>query len=118
MKKTLSIGFIILLMASCAPTVNYVGKSYQPTHTIDIFFSKDDVKRSYEVIGRAEAATPASWGSEMDACQQALEKKAKEKGADAMIIEEVGTGISTSVSDNQVEIQEKKYIKATFIKYQ
>ena len=41
-------------LAACV-SVDYVGKSYAPTSSVEVFLSADDVGRPYETIGEAVA---------------------------------------------------------------
>ena len=46
------IGLKILLVCSCA-TVSYVGDSFDNSTSIETYYSEDDIKKEYSVIGRA-----------------------------------------------------------------
>ncbi len=41
-----------LFFLACA-SVDYMGKTYPPTTKIDIYYSKEDIKKEYEVMGKA-----------------------------------------------------------------
>lgn len=74
------------LAAGCA-TIDFVGESYEPTAHVDVFFSEADVPRQYRVIGQVLASgdqfvSASSLNARMLA-------RAREKGADAVIILEV-----------------------------
>jgi hypothetical protein len=86
---------LLALLAGCV-TTDYLGKTYAPTQHVDVFFSAQDVKRAYEVMGdiRAEGADIVSYES----MQQKLEQEAMQKGADALLIEKLDmteTGYTT-----------------------
>ncbi len=121
MKRLFYLCLITLMFCACAPTVSYVGKSYPVSDQVDIFYSKEDVKKSYETMGYAEAKTgifemsPSS--KSLQECQTELQKEAKKRGADGVIIDGIGTIVTTSGSDGNVSSTESKNIKATFIKY-
>jgi hypothetical protein len=42
------------LLVGCT-TTDYLGKTYPPTQRVDVVFSRQDVKRSYEVMGEIRA---------------------------------------------------------------
>ncbi len=46
------VGLVMLLAMGCAP-VSYIGNSYEPTDNVDLYFSVDDIKMEYTVIGHA-----------------------------------------------------------------
>ena len=68
---------------------DYLGKTYPPTQHVDVFFSPQDVKRPYEVMGEisAEADDIVSYES----MQQKLMQEAMQKGVDATLIEKLDT---------------------------
>ncbi len=134
-RKLSFIALAVLLTVSCTK-IDYVGKSYSPTTEVDIYFSLDDVKGSYEVMGHLTATAGTFVSSEK--MQEEILKKAQEKGADAVVIlgldhyvtnsgsswtettdtkdTKSGTKTTTtgSASDNTEEMKE---ITARFIKY-
>jgi hypothetical protein len=121
-----------VLMAGCT-TTDYLGKTYPPTQHVDVFFSSQDVKRPYEVMGeiRAEADDIVSY----DAMQQKLVQEAMQKGADAILIEKLDmteTGYTTvenrsgeghrrressSTAISTTNLEEDRLITAKFLKY-
>lgn len=115
MKRLLFICSVMLVLVACSPTVNYVGKAYPQADNIEVYYSKDDVKRNFETMGHAEVSV--SWGNNGKRCQEALEKLARKKGADAVIIESLGTVVTTSGLGGNVSSTENTTVKATFIKY-
>ena len=74
---------VLLLAIGCAP-VSYIGNSYEPTNNVDIYFSADDIKMEYTVIGHALGAD--GWQKNQKRIKEALIKDAKENGADAVLI--------------------------------
>ena len=126
---------VALLTVSCTK-IDYVGRSYAPTSEVDIYLSFDDIKGSYEVMGLLTASAGAFVSTEK--MQEKILEKAREKGADAVVIlgldrrvveegtswkettetkeTEKGTKTTTagSAASNTEEIKE---ITARFIKY-
>jgi hypothetical protein len=141
MNKLLSIRSVSLILLSALLTVSctkidYVGKSYTPTTDVDIFFSMDDLKGEYEVMGHLTATAGDFVSTEK--MQEDILEKAREKGADAVVIlglghyvvdtgsswsettetTETGKGVKTTTSGSQsAGTEEKKEITAQFIKY-
>jgi hypothetical protein len=103
-----------VLMAGCT-TTDYLGKTYPPTQHVDVFFSPQDVKRAYEVMGeiRAEGDDIVSYES----MQQKLVQEAMQKGADAILIEKLDmteTGYTT-VGDKTGEKRRRRASSSTTI---
>ncbi len=101
---------VTLLAFGCA-TVNYVGESFDPTTNVDVYYSEDEIKNEYTIIGHAIGST--SFVSN-DKIVAKLIEEAKSKGADAILITGVGksnipTGEYSSMAENQ--------INASFVKY-
>ena len=81
-----AVALLACLAAGCA-TVDYVGQSYAPTSHVDVFFAEKDVAKEYTVIGQVLASgdqyvSAAALNTKMMA-------RAREKGADGVIILEV-----------------------------
>ena len=97
---------LTLLVIGCAG-VNYLGKSFDPTTTVDVYFSKEEVEKEYTVMGHALGT--GTWVSNSK-IQERLVEEAKRKGADAILI----TGLGKDEDDlGIVEDQ----INASFLKY-
>jgi len=101
---------LAIFIIGCA-SVKYVGKSYNPTTNIDIYYSEKDIEREYEVIGHAVGRGGLFVTD--DQIHKKLIEEAKQQGADAIVI----TGVDVEhVSSGDVSSEEKQ-IEATFIKY-
>tara|TARA_B100000745_G_scaffold102961_1_gene65754 strand:+ start:1149 stop:1496 length:348 start_codon:yes stop_codon:yes gene_type:complete len=100
---------VALLAIGCA-SVNYVGKSFEPTTNVDLYFSKEDIEKEYTVMGHAIG----SGTSDSNDIQQALIDKAKEKGADAVLITEIDNQNSLLA---EVDSDPDSEVKASFLKY-
>lgn len=85
-KYTVSFLVVLVLFISACARVEYVGRSYNPTFQVDLYFSKDDIKKDYEVMGRAISHGP---DLDMEELQEALIKEARERGADGIIISDI-----------------------------
>ena len=76
-----------LIVSACATRVAYVGSSYTPTQQVEVFVTQQAVKKPFDIIGKGYVHTPPSFSNEEKIQRKAVEK-AKQKGADAVIIED------------------------------
>ncbi len=100
--------YISILTFNCA-TVNYVGKTFPPSKNIDVYYSKDDIKKDHAIIGHAVGG-----GGFLVTDQEIkikLIQEARIRGADGILI----TGIQKSI-DNPENTDERQ-IKAKLLKY-
>jgi hypothetical protein len=125
-----------LLVAAGCTKIDYVGKQFAPTTDVAVFFSLDDVEREYEVMGHLTATADDMVSAEK--MQEDILKKAREKGADAVVIlglDRYATSSPTSWSETTETkktesgtkttksgtssggSEEKKEIRATLLKY-
>lgn len=135
MRKAVLLVAILLMIVSCTK-IDYIGEEYPPTNHVDLFFSEDDVVQDYKVMGHLVATAGDIVSAEK--MQKKIMKKAREKGADGVIIlglERYQSGESTTYHEttetkekkgkiktktkatSKTSTDEKKEIKATFIKY-
>jgi len=77
-----------MFLSACVST-DYVGQSYTPTESIDVFYSMDDVERPHTVMGKITATAVDGWDSQ--SMVEELKNQALAKGADALVIEGVHT---------------------------
>jgi len=100
----------MLLLASCATDIAYFGESYAPNSgNVECFFTPQDVKRPYKVMGKA-VASEGLFRSYAE-FQEDVINCARAHGADAILIEsfqKVKTGESTSWNDNGTAHVKKK----------
>lgn len=119
--------------SSCAVETTYIGKAYPATDSPELFFSWNDVPEGYETMGHI-TATPTLFSGLEDA-QASIEKKAREKGADAVVFEGIGhtvseptytttehierngDGSSTRTATTKRDVSVSTRLEATFIKY-
>lgn len=120
------------LMTSCSKS-SYIGKTYTPTTSVEIYMADSEIERAYELMGELEIE-----GESIVSVQKLQEKmieEAKSKGADAVLIlgldeKVVGTSTYTRGSDRPSEsgshqyngssatsTQVHKVLKAKFLKY-
>ena len=103
------------LWAGCV-SVDYVGKSFPPTASVELFMTPDDVKRPYEVIGEARAQADAlPFSNPAEQLQQKLLLEARSRGANAVILGSITTRQvgSTSTTTGQATSKKKGSKKNT-----
>lgn len=103
------------LWAGCV-SVDYVGRSYPPTASVELFMTPDDVKRPYEVIGEARAQVDAlPFTNPAEQLQQKLLAEAQSRGANAVILGSITTRQvgSTSTTTGQAASKKKGSKKNT-----
>ena len=78
---------VVLLFLSCTK-INYVGNSYNPTSNVEVFVDEGAIKRRYDVVGKGyvQSTTTAS-----EKIQTKAIEIAKQKGADAILIQDLFT---------------------------
>lgn len=124
---------VACIAGSCAVETTYIGKAYPATDAPELYFSWDDVPEGYETMGHI-MASPLLFGS-LEKAQSVIEKKAREKGADAVVFEGVGMtasdptytttervehhddGSSTRTATTKRDVAVSTRLEATFIKY-
>lgn len=133
MKRLLLILCAACGLCACAVETTYIGKTYPATGNPELFFSWNDVPGEYETMGHITAA-PQLFGNLEDA-QKAIEKRAREKGADAVVFEGIGQSVTSPTYTTTEHIEQNSdgsstrtattkrdervsyRLKATFIKY-
>ena len=132
-KYTVSLLVVLILFAVACAKIDYIGKSYSPTTHVDLYFSENDIREDYEVMGHVVAQ--AGEGISLENLQKQLEAKAREKGADGIVIhgfDRIQTGETTVYSEETnrrkkaqsttaittTSAEEERQIKEIFIKYE
>jgi hypothetical protein len=87
MKKIyLSVGSVLLLL-SCATRVDYIGSTYAPSDQVDVYVARDAIKKQYEVMGKGYVRMGTAFSS-FEKIQKKAVAKARQKGADAVLVED------------------------------
>ncbi len=136
MRRIVILAAAALILSAGCTKIDYVGKEFPPTADVDIFFALDDVDREYEVMGHLTATANDIVSAEK--MQEEILKKAREKGADAVVIlglnrfetptpatwsetteiEATKAGTKTTTTGTSSSgTSEQKEIRATFLKY-
>jgi hypothetical protein len=111
----------LIILLGCT-TINYIGESYPPTQHVDLYFSEEDIEKEYNVVGRVIATANSSEDVySSDKFTKAILKKAREKGADGVVIFEFGISTRTSTvttgDGERTSTSEKRRIEALVIRY-
>ena len=131
MKSLVFLG-ILLSMASCANKIIYYGRTYPPTDTVEIYFRESDISEANEIMGKATYEVTVRRNS--DKVQNKIVARVKEKGADAILFDEIAltnTGSSTGgaaagagrrrgflgIFGSKTKYTKGQMIKATLVKY-
>lgn len=81
----------VAALSGCV-SVDYVGQTYAPTAVVDLYFSPDDVKRPYTVMGEVSAQVEVlPFQKPGQQLQQKLMDEARRRGANGMILGPVTT---------------------------
>ncbi|MBX2962358.1 MAG: hypothetical protein KF687_07590 [Cyclobacteriaceae bacterium] len=124
--------FSILVLSSCGNKIIYFGREYPETTQVDIYFRESDVQEPNEIMGKLTYEVSAKKSS--DVVQQKIVDRAKKKGGDAIIFEDISlttTGSSTGAAGagtskkgfffgmfgSKTKYERGQQIKATLLKY-
>jgi len=102
------LGLLALGCAGCV-SVDYVGKSFSPTTSVDLYLSASDVKRPYEVIGNASAQVEVlPFTNPSQQLQDELLAEARRRGADGIILGQVDSRLVPGVQQTVGRADTKK----------
>ena len=77
---------LLLLLCSCTPTtVNYIGSKSKPVDKVDVYVSRESIKKPYTVVGRGFVKRGFPLNKYEEDMQRQAIKLAKETGADAVL---------------------------------
>lgn len=122
-------GIMFLLVVSCAPQINYLGSNYAPTQDVDIFFDEQDIEKDYKVMGIMKNEGADLELDDAESVKDAMIKKAKSVGADAILfigsysekVKSESTNIENIDEDKTVAtstLNTSKIYEAKLLKYQ
>jgi hypothetical protein len=99
---------LLAALGGCV-SVDYVGKSYPPTASVDLYMTPADVKRPYEVIGEARAQVEAlPFTSPGEQLQQKLLTEARSRGANGVVLGSMTSRQVASTSTTTGQAKSKK----------
>jgi hypothetical protein len=107
MKKCYILSFLLPLLFACSTgtQINYIGNSFEPTQRVDVFVDENAITDPYKVIGKGYIKT--NYFTKPEQIQEKAIVKAKEKGADAVLIKDyyvpnTGAAINTTMHTDSV----------------
>lgn len=130
--KTILLIVTLLSVASCSNKIIYYGRTYPPTDSVEIYFRESDINEPNEIMGKATYEVTAKRSS--DKIQAKIVNRVKEKGADAILFDEISltqTGSTTGgaaggagrkrvffgIFGSKTKFTKGQMIKATLVKY-
>ena len=99
----------LLLIATGCAHLDYAGQSFPPTQNVDLFYSEANVNREYTVMGELTGTGDQFVSSQK--LQDQMVQKAREKGADGVVIlglEHFQSGSNTNYNETTTEGKNKK----------
>jgi hypothetical protein len=105
------LGAIALAAVLCwgCVSVDYVGKSYSPTASVDLYMTPGDVKRHYEVMGEVRASVEVlPFSNPSQQLQTKLLAEAQSRGANGLILGALSSHERTSTATTTGTAQTKK----------
>ncbi|MXV51143.1 hypothetical protein GS399_09195 [Pedobacter sp. HMF7647] len=102
---------ITIAFSSCS-SVQYIGNTYSPTSNVDIFLDRNDIQKSYAVMGKIDG-----YGIDFTNIQSDIMKEARKRGADAVLLFDMDSErinstqkTTTNVSNQKTEDSTEKKI--------
>jgi len=77
---------IVLFSCFSQNRLSYLGNSFKPTKTVDVYVDAAAIKKAYTIMGKSYYETGLTINFEK--VQQLATEKAKEKGADAVLFQD------------------------------
>ncbi|MCP4180627.1 MAG: hypothetical protein GY756_22925 [bacterium] len=84
--KIIFLLFSLIIFSSCEiVNIKYSGEQFKPTKHVELFFSKKNIKKNYEVMGQAYVSSENETVS--NEIENAIKEKAERVGANAVVIQ-------------------------------
>ena len=107
MNRFFTLSFVAVAFSACYSTqVQYLGGTAQPTKYVDVYVDASAIKKPYTIIGKAYVDNALYVMRDLERIQANVVEKAKEKGADAVLFQELyfltdgSTSTTTSRTDS------------------
>jgi len=112
--------FSTIFFSGCSPSVNFMKYSednYQPTNSVEVLRNKP-IEKEFVELGELSLQIKKGIFSNKEEAVLKLKEKAKEIGADAIIIlgEDSEGSVIVPIGDLYISV-DKRYLKAIAIKY-
>ena len=91
---------LLFILSACTTQLNYLGTAYAPTEKVDVYVDQSAIDKPYRIIGKGFMKNSPHLNWTVEKMQQRAVEKAKQKGADAVLIYDYyilnpGTSINT-----------------------
>jgi hypothetical protein len=107
--KYLIVTLILIFVSGCAPSIYYLGESYNPVKAIDIYYDEADIQKKYITIGQLTHDKFMSYSVKQ--LKEALIQRAKTEGADGIVF------LDTDVTRHNQSSGDRLSIKSKLIRY-
>lgn len=116
--------FISLFLLQCSPTLNYLGKSYQPTENVQLYFDSKEIEQEYTTMGLLNFQLASFLvNQDNNYLNNLIMDKAKKVGADAVLVTRFSNQVHQQLDENintkQVTTKETETVnvEAKFLKF-
>jgi hypothetical protein len=75
-------------LTSCGFRIAYLGNTSTPTSQVDVYVDASSIKKPYVVVGKGYVEKPVGPDPRIEKIQESAIRKAKEKGADAVLFQD------------------------------
>ncbi len=93
--STLILSTIFIFTSCNIHKIHYIGTTHEPTNKVDVYVNPNSIHRAYDEVGLASFTNIQTINPEK--FQKRLEKKAREKGADAVLFRYYQPGRESSI---------------------
>ena len=77
----------LMLISSCSTRLHYIGNSFPKSQNVDVHVDQSMIDKPYSIIGKGYIR-PGAFGINLNRIQPLAVAKAKQKGADAVLIQD------------------------------
>lgn len=105
---TICILFCLVILSCSGPIIHYLGESFPPSTSVEVYYDVKEVKSEYKVIGRMTNDKFVEYDPAL--IKKEMLAKAKSVGADAVIFYDLSTEDIKGAGDGIT-------VKAQLIKY-
>lgn len=105
MKKLILFSALILLFASCGPTIHYLGESYTYKGDVEVFYDINDVQNNFVVIGQMTHDKFINY--DLEDIKEEMVKKAELKGADAIVFQDFSVDRENEIDGDRFSVVAK-----------
>jgi hypothetical protein len=89
--KLLYTTIILLFTSACATRLHYIGNSFTPSQSVDLYVDPSSIEKPYTIVGKGYIKEGMGSTNYIKRIQPLAINKAKQKGADAVLIQDFYT---------------------------